>query len=79
MPSADLENAVETGVKARTINTGQSCIAAKRFIVAEKVYQEYRRTQFVEKMRSLKIGDPLDESETEIGPLATENILQRRG
>ncbi len=74
MPSADLQNAIETGVKARTINTGQSCIAAKRFIVAEKVYEEYL-DRFVEKMRALKIGDPL-EDETEIGPLATENILR---
>ena len=74
MPSADLQNAVEIGVKARTINTGQSCIAAKRFIVAEKVYQEYL-DRFVEKMRALTIGDPL-ENETEIGPLATESILR---
>ncbi len=74
MPSADLEKAVNTGVQARTINSGQSCIAAKRFIVAEKIYDEYLK-HFVNKMRSLKIGDPLDE-ETEIGPLATENILR---
>jgi succinate-semialdehyde dehydrogenase / glutarate-semialdehyde dehydrogenase len=74
MPSADLEAATEIGVKARTINTGQSCIAAKRFIIAEKVYQEYL-DRFVEKMRALKIGDPLEE-ETEIGPLATESILR---
>jgi succinate-semialdehyde dehydrogenase/glutarate-semialdehyde dehydrogenase len=74
MPSADLESAAEVGVKARTINSGQSCIAAKRFIVAEEVYQEYL-DRFVERMRALKIGDPLDE-ETEIGPLATENILR---
>jgi succinate-semialdehyde dehydrogenase/glutarate-semialdehyde dehydrogenase len=74
MPSADLENAVEIGVKARTINSGQSCIAAKRFIVAEKIYEEYL-DRFVQKMRALKIGDPLDD-ETEIGPLATEDILR---
>jgi succinate-semialdehyde dehydrogenase/glutarate-semialdehyde dehydrogenase len=74
MPSANLENAVEIGVKARTINSGQSCIAAKRFIVSEKVYDEYL-AQFVIKMRSLKVGDPLD-GETEIGPLATEDILR---
>jgi succinate-semialdehyde dehydrogenase/glutarate-semialdehyde dehydrogenase len=74
MPSADLKMAAEIGVKARTINSGQSCIAAKRFIVAEKIYQEYL-DRFVEKMRALKIGDPLDQ-ETEIGPLATENILR---
>ncbi len=74
MPSADLQNAVEAGVKARTINTGQSCIAAKRFIVAEKVYEDYL-DRFVGKMRALKIGEPL-EDETEIGPLATESILR---
>ncbi len=74
MPSADLQNAVEIGVKARTINTGQSCIAAKRFIVAEKVYDEYLK-RFLEKIRALRIGDPL-EDETEIGPLATESILR---
>ena len=74
MPSANLEMAAEIGVKARTINTGQSCIAAKRFIVAEKVYQDYV-AHFVDKMRSLRIGDPLD-PETEMGPLATESILK---
>jgi succinate-semialdehyde dehydrogenase / glutarate-semialdehyde dehydrogenase len=73
MPSADLEIAAITAVKARTINTGQSCIAAKRFFIADKVYDPFLE-RFVEKMRSLKIGDPLDET-TEIGPLATEQIL----
>jgi len=73
MPSADLEEALATGVKARTINTGQSCIAAKRFIVADKIYDDFLR-KFVERMRALEIGDPLDET-TEIGPLATETIL----
>jgi succinate-semialdehyde dehydrogenase/glutarate-semialdehyde dehydrogenase len=73
MPSADLEEALATGVKARTINTGQSCIAAKRFIVADKIYDDFLR-KFVELMRALEIGDPLDER-TEIGPLATEAIL----
>jgi succinate-semialdehyde dehydrogenase/glutarate-semialdehyde dehydrogenase len=73
MPSADFENAVATGVKARTINTGQSCIAAKRFFIADKVYDKYL-AEFLERMRSLKVGDPLDEA-TEIGPLATEQIL----
>jgi len=73
MPSADFEEAVSTGVKARMINTGQSCIAAKRFFIADQVYDKFLK-EFVERIRSLKVGDPLDE-ETEIGPLATENIL----
>jgi succinate-semialdehyde dehydrogenase/glutarate-semialdehyde dehydrogenase len=69
MPSANLETAVSTAVKARLVNNGQSCIAAKRFIVAESIADEFER-KFVEKMEALKIGDPLDES-TELGPLAT--------
>jgi succinate-semialdehyde dehydrogenase/glutarate-semialdehyde dehydrogenase len=74
MPSADLREAVKTGVKARTINNGQSCIAAKRFIVAAPIYEEFER-RFVEEMRALKIGDPMDEA-TEIGPLATPQIVK---
>jgi len=73
MPSADFGLAVSTAVKARTINTGQSCIAAKRFFIADKIYDDFLN-RFVEQMRSLKIGDPFDET-TEIGPLATEQIL----
>ena len=73
MPSADFESAVSTAVLARTINSGQSCIAAKRFLIADKIYDQFLQ-QFVERMRGLKIGDPLDET-TEIGPLATEQIL----
>jgi succinate-semialdehyde dehydrogenase/glutarate-semialdehyde dehydrogenase len=73
MPSADFGLAVSTAVKARTINTGQSCIAAKRFFIADKIYDNFLQ-KFVEQMRTLKIGDPLDET-TEIGPLATEQIL----
>ena len=74
MPSADLEAAIKTGVTARTINTGQSCIAAKRFILSDRIYDRFV-PEFVERMRSLKIGDPLDLT-TEIGPLATEAILR---
>jgi succinate-semialdehyde dehydrogenase/glutarate-semialdehyde dehydrogenase len=74
MPTADLEVAVETGVKARMGNTGQSCIAAKRFIVHEKIYEKFL-AEFLERVRSLRIGDPLNDT-TEIGPLATEAILQ---
>jgi succinate-semialdehyde dehydrogenase/glutarate-semialdehyde dehydrogenase len=74
MPSANLEEAVTTAVKARTINNGQSCIAAKRFIVAADIYDEFER-RFVEGMKALRVGDPLDES-TDIGPLATGQILK---
>lgn len=74
MPSANLEDAVVTGVKARTINNGQSCIAAKRFIVAAEIYDEFER-RFVEEMKALRVGDPLEEA-TDIGPLATEQILK---
>ena len=74
MPSAKLHEAVTTAVKARTINNGQSCIAAKRFIVAADIYEEFERA-FVEMMKALRVGDPLDES-TDIGPLATEQILK---
>ena len=74
MPSADLAAAVKTGVAARIQNTGQSCIAAKRFIVAEEIYDEFV-SEFVAKMRALKLGDPLDPA-TEIGPLASEAILE---
>jgi succinate-semialdehyde dehydrogenase/glutarate-semialdehyde dehydrogenase len=74
MPSADFETALSTAVKARTINTGQSCIAAKRFLIADQIYDKFLN-QFVARMRALKVGDPMDEA-TEIGPLATEHILQ---
>jgi succinate-semialdehyde dehydrogenase/glutarate-semialdehyde dehydrogenase len=69
MPSADMDEAVATAVKARIVNNGQSCIAAKRFIVAESIADEFER-KFVSKMEALKVGDPFDES-TELGPLAT--------
>jgi succinate-semialdehyde dehydrogenase/glutarate-semialdehyde dehydrogenase len=74
MPSADFESALRAAIKARTINSGQSCIAAKRFLVADEIYDEFLQ-RFVEGMRTLRVGDPFDET-TEIGPLATEQILQ---
>ena len=73
MPSADLPAAIETAVKARMINSGQSCIAAKRFIVAEAVADEFER-RFSARVAALKVGDPLDET-TEVGPLATASVL----
>jgi succinate-semialdehyde dehydrogenase / glutarate-semialdehyde dehydrogenase len=74
MPSANFESALSTAIKARTINTGQSCIAAKRLFIADEIYDEFL-DQFVDRMRALKLGDPMDPA-TEIGPLATEQILQ---
>ncbi len=73
MPSADLDEAVKTAVTARTINNGQSCIAAKRFIVADEIADEFQ-TRFVKGMETLIIGNPLDDN-VQIGPLATEQIL----
>jgi succinate-semialdehyde dehydrogenase/glutarate-semialdehyde dehydrogenase len=73
MPSANLDEAASTAVKARTVNSGQSCIAAKRFIVHEKIYAEFER-RFVEAMQLLKVGDPMEPS-TDVGPLATVQIL----
>src|SRR5580698_4844212 len=69
MPSADLESAVATAVEARIVNNGQSCIAAKRFIVADEIAAEFER-KFVARMEGLRVGDPFDEK-TELGPLAT--------
>ncbi len=69
MPSADLPRAIETAVKARTINNGQSCIAAKRFIVHAHVYDRFL-AGFVDGMRSLRVGDPLDPA-TQLGPLSS--------
>jgi succinate-semialdehyde dehydrogenase/glutarate-semialdehyde dehydrogenase len=74
MPSADLDVAVSTGVDARVINNGQSCIAAKRFIVHESIAPGFER-QFVERMKNLRVGDPFDEK-TELGPLATASAVK---
>jgi len=74
MPSADLDAAVTTAVEARIINNGQSCIAAKRFIVAEPIAAEFEK-KFVARMQNLRIGDPFDE-QTELGPLATADAVK---
>ena len=73
MPSANLEVATATAVKARIFNNGQSCIAAKRFIVAEPIAEKFEKL-FAEKMAVLKVGDPFDEK-TELGPLSTADGL----
>ncbi|HEV7864087.1 MAG TPA: NADP-dependent succinic semialdehyde dehydrogenase [Acidimicrobiia bacterium] len=70
LPSADLDKAAEVAVVARCQNNGQSCIAAKRFIVHEAIADEFER-RFVERMAALRLGDPMDDS-TDLGPLATE-------
>jgi succinate-semialdehyde dehydrogenase/glutarate-semialdehyde dehydrogenase len=73
MPSANLEVAAATAVKARIVNNGQSCIAAKRFIVAESIADKFEGL-FAEKMAALNVGDPFDEK-TELGPLSTADGL----
>jgi len=75
MPSADLDQAIATAVKARTINNGQSCIAAKRFIVAKGIADTFV-PRFVEAMSRLRVGDPMDPS-TDIGPLATPDLVDQ--
>jgi succinate-semialdehyde dehydrogenase/glutarate-semialdehyde dehydrogenase len=74
MPSADLDLAVETAVRARCVNSGQSCIAAKRFIVADEIYDAFE-SRFVKGMEAMRVGDPMKEG-TQIGPLATIRILE---
>ncbi|WP_421656833.1 NAD-dependent succinate-semialdehyde dehydrogenase [Leptothermofonsia sp. ETS-13] len=74
MPSADLDAAVSTAVTARMLNNGQSCIAAKRFIVAESIANEFEK-RLIEKYQALKVGDPML-PDTDIGPLATPTILK---
>ncbi|MFY9926390.1 MAG: NADP-dependent succinic semialdehyde dehydrogenase [Streptosporangiaceae bacterium] len=70
MPSADLRKAAEVAATARLLNNGQSCIAAKRFIVHDAVYDEFERL-FTEQMSAKKVGDPMAE-DTDVGPLASE-------
>lgn len=74
MPSADLDAAISTAVTARMLNNGQSCIAAKRFIMHTDIADEFEH-RLVEKYQALKVGDPMV-PETDIGPLATPGILK---
>ena len=73
MPSADLDLAIATGVRARCVNSGQSCIAAKRFLIADEIYDAFE-SRFVAAMESVRVGDPM-KKETEIGPLATARAV----
>jgi len=73
MPSADFDLAVETAVKARAINNGQSCIAAKRFVIAKEIAGKFE-SAFVAKMKALKVGDPMDPA-VEVGPLASKEAV----
>ena len=72
LESADLEAAVATAIKARMQNNGQSCIAAKRFIVADSIGDRFQ-AELLKQFQALKIGDPMQE-DTDIGPLATDSI-----
>ncbi len=73
MPSANLDLAIETAVKARCVNSGQSCIAAKRFIIADEIYDAFE-SRFVAGMEAMRVGDPMKD-DTDIGPLATPRIV----
>src|ERR1700730_15626766 len=74
LPSAGLEEAVQVGVSARVQNAGQSCIAAKRFLLHEKIADRFEEL-FVSRMSALRVGDPSRE-DTEMGPLSSEQLLQ---
>jgi succinate-semialdehyde dehydrogenase/glutarate-semialdehyde dehydrogenase len=73
LDDADLDAAAETGAWARNMNGGQSCIAAKRFIVHDAVYDEFL-DRLVSEVDSLTVGDPMDE-ETDVGPQARQNLM----
>jgi succinate-semialdehyde dehydrogenase / glutarate-semialdehyde dehydrogenase len=73
-PNADLDRAVRTAVEARSINNGQSCIAAKRFIVDARIAPEFER-RFAAGMAALKVGDPMDD-DTQLGPLSTQDMVE---
>ena len=73
MPSADLDLAIETAIRARCVNSGQSCIAAKRFIIHDTIYDAFE-SRFVAGMEAMRVGDPMKET-TDIGPLATARAV----
>jgi succinate-semialdehyde dehydrogenase/glutarate-semialdehyde dehydrogenase len=73
LKDADLELAVNTAVTARLLNNGQSCIAAKRFIVVEEIAEKFEK-EFIKKFEEVAVGDPMDKN-TELGPIAREDLL----
>jgi succinate-semialdehyde dehydrogenase/glutarate-semialdehyde dehydrogenase len=73
LKDANIDEAVNVGVLARILNNGQSCIAAKRFIIVEEIADEFE-SKFVKKMESLIVGNPMN-SDTELGPIAREDLL----
>ncbi len=75
LPSADVDRAADVAVIARTLNNGQSCIAAKRFIVDASIADQFER-RFVDRMKTLRVGDPFDET-TEVGPVVNEEARDR--
>jgi NAD-dependent aldehyde dehydrogenases len=75
LDDADLEKAIKIGCQARVNNTGQVCTAAKRFILHEKIAEQFK-AGMLEVFKSLKIGDPLD-SETTLGPLSSADALEK--
>jgi succinate-semialdehyde dehydrogenase/glutarate-semialdehyde dehydrogenase len=75
LEDADIEKTADIAVKARMLNAGQSCIAAKRFIILDKVYDEFL-SQFINRVKKIKSGNPLEES-TEIGPLARKDLAEQ--
>ena len=72
LPDADIDRAAAVAVSARTVNSGQSCVAAKRFIVCDDIYDAFLE-RFVAGMRALVVGDPADER-TQVGPIATSPV-----
>ncbi len=75
LDDADIEKAASIAVVSRVVNSGQTCISAKRFIVVEKVAEQFTKF-FIEKMKALKIGEPMNES-TQVGPLARLDLLEQ--
>ncbi|SKB67691.1 succinate-semialdehyde dehydrogenase / glutarate-semialdehyde dehydrogenase [Salegentibacter holothuriorum] len=74
LEDADVDKAVKWCVQGRVYNNGETCVAAKRFIVVEKVYEQFKEA-FVEKMKSLKAGDPTSE-ESDLGPMARKDLRE---